>query len=521
MIDLPPVNNIFSLLTRGAASDEALSLKPGVILSAEVMDITEEGNGLLRLTLPGGAKDMLVEAVLKLGEEIPFVKGQGIVLKVIGGKGGINVQIMDAPDMPPSAAQDLQQDNYTRTRDVPDRQAGAGLLNTGYKISLNTGSAPVAQTGGKAAASDVMLLAGASGRQVLFRAGDIIKAEVTGFNKEGNALLRVLMPAGRGIGDDIMAAGKQAAELILIRTEMERPLLKGQNIFLRILGGRKNIRAEMITGYRTEPGSGKDEVPEKALDRLAASSAAKLSSQEIKQFADLVRTFPASVHASAPEFKMLEKLLDGPGRMSGDALRNFIQNSGVALETKLKAALPDHPGKPAVFNPGGDLKELLLRIRSLLSDRAVVGELADKGIKAAEVSMLVDRFINNVEFSQVTSKINDMLFTFLPIFWNGFRETECMFKKGGKGKNVSYSCDLNLDLERLGRMSVSVTVLSRAFHVNFYAEKEETRALINAHMHKLGKKFLSRGLVLRTVNVHQKKDIVFGRPRHEGVSFRV
>jgi flagellar hook-length control protein FliK len=133
----------------------------------------------------------------------------------------------------------------------------------------------------------------------------------------------------------------------------------------------------------------------------------------------------------------------------------------------------------------------------------------------------VDKLLRNLEFFQLTSHVNDAVYTFLPLSWQELRDDELSFKKSRDEKNESYTCEINLDLEPLGKLNVSVTVSEGRFFVTFYTEESSLKEVIGACAGLLESRFSDAGLLLAAVNVTQKEKVSFGVKKERGLHIRI
>ncbi|MGC2062668.1 MAG: flagellar hook-length control protein FliK [Thermodesulfovibrionales bacterium] len=204
-------------------------------------------------------------------------------------------------------------------------------------------------------------------------------------------------------------------------------------------------------------------------------------------------------------------------------IKNVMEASGEGAGQTLHSGGSEHAsvnGK-LVFTPETDQKALLLRLGDLLRDSDVVSSLKAVGVNAPEVSKVVDRLLKNIEFFQLSSKVNDVLYTFLPVTWPEMRDGEITFRQEARSGSRAFTCDINLDLTTLGRLAVSVTLFEGAYHVTFYAEDARTRSLIEAEKSQLEKGFSEGGMPLRIVNVSAKQSINFGVADKKGLDIKV
>jgi hypothetical protein len=263
----------------------------------------------------------------------------------------------------------------------------------------------------------------------------------------------------------------------------------------------------------------------KILDMLARLSEARLSNSEFKELLNMLKSLPESIKNAIPEFKGLDKLMPDTKELSGKVLRAFVETSGVAFETKLKVSVLSGPESVLrniiALQSEGDLKGLLLKLNDLLKDSNIIQALKQSGFKVSDIANMVEKFTQNIEFFQVTSTVNDMFCTFMPVLWEGLKDGEFLFRKNKDERNDSYTCDINLDLEKLGKLSVSVTIRDKSFYVTFFIEQPEIAALISSEKKTLEERFASQKLPLKAVNVNQKKAISFGEAQNRGVNIKI
>ena len=137
-----------------------------------------------------------------------------------------------------------------------------------------------------------------------------------------------------------------------------------------------------------------------------------------------------------------------------------------------------------------------------------------------ELSSTVDNFIRNIEFFQFTSRLNDMFCTFLPVMWDDLKDSEFIFKKDKRDRKSHYTCGINLSLESLGKLSISVTISDKVFYISFHAEESEIANLLRSQKHVLEERFASEGLKLNAINIDQKK-VVFGETPRQEVNVKI
>ena len=360
-------------------------------------------------------------------------------------------------------------------------------------------------------ARNLLSLLDRSSKTINLKAGMVLKATVMNI-ENGNAFLRI-------------ATGSGLQENAIIKASSEIPLTKGQNIFLEVLGNKDNIQMRFMGNVQTPAGETQNTVPVKFLNMLAGLSESRLSNPDVRELLNMLKTLPDNIKTLIPEFKNLEKLLLDANQLNGKQLKAFVETSGIALETRLKVAVLNDPTSlfqsMLALQSEGDLKALLLKLKTILNTRNIVNNLKQAGLNPSEIMEITERSLRNIEFFQLSSRINDMFYTYLPVLWEGLKDSEFLFKKGRHNNRNSYTCDINLDLDPMGKLSISVTTLKKGFYISFIAEKPETQKLINANKKILEQRLSTQGLAVTTINSSNKKDIVFGKSQSGSINVRI
>ncbi|KJU84077.1 hypothetical protein MBAV_003729 [Candidatus Magnetobacterium bavaricum] len=170
------------------------------------------------------------------------------------------------------------------------------------------------------------------------------------------------------------------------------------------------------------------------------------------------------------------------------------------------------PRKPINF--AADQKSLLFRLQDVLSEGRVADILKYSVGRKDDISGIVEKFIKHIEYFQVSSKANDMVYSFVPFSWQGLRDGEMLFKKNKYSSKKTFTCDINLNLWQLGKLSISATLSDRVFFISFHTERTETRDLIAAHRGELERRFAEAGLSLQVINVAVKEKIDFAQAKN-------
>jgi hypothetical protein len=196
--------------------------------------------------------------------------------------------------------------------------------------------------------------------------------------------------------------------------------------------------------------------------------------------------------------------------LDGTVLRETVEGSGILLETKLKLA-------PKGLAPGADRKEALLRLGETLRDRDVAGAVSKAGGSSGEAGVRADGLLSTIESFQLASAVQGGLYSPLSLQWDELADGEMLFRKRNGGKGESFTCDINLDLRPLGKMSASVTMYDGAFFVSLSPQSEATRSLMSSRSAEVERRFREAGLALKAVRITRKNRVDFGVPARDGV----
>lgn len=192
------------------------------------------------------------------------------------------------------------------------------------------------------------------------------------------------------------------------------------------------------------------------------------------------------------------------GGLTAESLAKAVNDSGILLESKLLANLSAQvEGSPAAGIKGpekekdvaGDLKALLLKLRVALGG----GEQP-----LQKTPGMVDGLLRDMRAFQFMSKLTGSLYGFLPVRWEGLKDGRAAFKPGGQDGG---SCLINLDLEGLGKIAVSVFMRGGEFYVTLRVQDPSFRQAMDAEVKNgLAEAFSAQGLPLRSVNVTDYED---------------
>lgn len=219
-------------------------------------------------------------------------------------------------------------------------------------------------------------------------------------------------------------------------------------------------------------------------------------------------------------------------------LRSVLTDTGVALEARLKTlaqALFNETAQEAsgelptslqisewaqAGSLSTDLKARLLQLREKILEQEpspsdphspASGDLTTGSGKDKEtlqrVLSALDGLLGDIETFQLLSKLTESFYTFIPFLWRGLKEGDIAFKRGrGPGGEPAHYCVLNLDLERLGSVSIVALKQGDDFFLSFKTDHRELRSVLDENVDTLREMFRQEGLNLREVNFHHRDD---------------
>jgi len=399
-----------------------------------------------------------------------------------------------------------------------------------------------------------------TGKPIPLNIGEIVKGEVMDILPTGGVTLK--------IKDSFITA----------RTDI--PIQKNSEVMLKVLGtpsSPNELRLQFLgPAEKDQPTTQafKGEALNKFLQEFSGAGAERLTSEKIE---GLLKALPSDISAMPKEVRLqlqtiLQESLTSTGqniqsrldtlfrdlptalknqpvlqglrlevtvsvdKVVSEGLRGLLRDTGVALESKLKAVAelllqnpkgaadglevsPALTGKRA--SPGdieqllpaadresieNDLKANLFKLKETLAEQYAGVSQKDVAV-LKNVSSAVDSILKDIGTFQLLSKTTESFYTFLPVSWQQLKDGDIAFKQNkGGGSAPSFSCRLNLDLDNLGKLVIMVLFHNNEFFVSFRPDNENFKSLLASQVEHLDKQFNGKGLNLKSVRVLDKDD---------------
>lgn len=345
--------------------------------------------------------------------------------------------------------------------------------------------------------------------------GDVVRAEILNIMDAGFVSMRITKDSGE-------------SGIAVARSSIS--LSKGAVVFLKVSASESEIKLQFMgtatEGNKTTETHTENSLSQKILQMFSDMAGSRLNKKEVQLLGEFLKNIPYSIKASVPEFAVLERAMPEIEKISSDLLKKSIEESGILFETKLKLAVLEQQRsgdleKILKIFTDPDRKMELIKLKTVLSDERVVNVLKNAGFSTSEIESAVEKLIKHLEFFQISSKANNVLFTFLPFSWHELKEGELTFRRKIEHNSESYTCDINLDLEPLGRLTVSVTLFEGVYYMSFYTEDELFKTIITNEKGILQKKFVEAGMPVGIINVVKKEKVNFGVPNAQGLNIKI
>ena len=199
--------------------------------------------------------------------------------------------------------------------------------------------------------------------------------------------------------------------------------------------------------------------------------------------------------------------------LTGPALEGALLESGVLLEAKLLALAKGGASAKEAGDLEKDFKALLLKFhfQQALSAGGPERRGNRQGIE------LAGSLLKDLRAFQFLSGLTGSLYSFLPVRWEGLKDGQAAFKSGEAGA----SCLINLDLDALGKLNVSVFTRNAGFYVTLRVENPSFRDALAQEAGTLKDIFLEKGLALKMANVTDYEESPRNHLEFPGVAERL
>jgi len=302
----------------------------------------------------------------------------------------------------------------------------------------------------------------------------------------------------------------------VIQAKTDLPLQKGMNLLFQVESIENEIKLKYL-GAQAEPEGAIKNAVLSALNQLRAP---RLNAEELKVFLALINTPPSSLKEKQTRLFDLKKFFYEITDLASDDLQEMLRGSGTLFETKLRSLTlrlaSEGKTSPLLHQEieqliDSDLKGSLLKLKSGLSDPDLIEALQKGHTNIDPLKATVDKLINRIEHEQLLSKLDASFQPFIPLVWRELKEGTLIFKesyKDASGKK-DYSVTINLNLEKIGRLSVHLMMQGESLHVRFVTESRLFQGLLQSNTHFLEERLDTCGLHCAGIAVRHEEKLDF------------
>ncbi len=322
---------------------------------------------------------------------------------------------------------------------------------------------------------------------------------------------------------DTAVAIRMKNSILEARTNL--PLKQGDVLSLLVEEAGSELRLRLVQGNGTEAGSIKNAILA-ALDTLKDL---KPGADDIKVFTAFIASAPQGLKEVLPELSVLEKFALSLEELSGSALKNAVQNSGVFLEAKLRLLVTDAEqegsslGNKIQALAESDIKAALLNLKGSLGNKEILDRLVQSGVRSDTLSAAVDNLLKNTELLQLQSRLNGALQVFVPFAWQKLKDGELIFRESERDwpEEDAYLCTVNLDLEYAGKMSARLLLQAGQIYIDVLAENKVFFGLLQDNAAAFRTRLNAAGIKLGGLTIHQTARIDIRPAQAGGLNIRI
>ncbi|HYA86299.1 MAG TPA: flagellar hook-length control protein FliK [Nitrospirota bacterium] len=322
---------------------------------------------------------------------------------------------------------------------------------------------------------------------------------------------------------DTAVAIRMKNSILEARTDL--PLKQGEVLSLLVEEAGQDMRLRLIQGNGEGPALIKNTI----LSALNALKDLKPAAEDMTVLSSLIESIPQSLKELLPGLSALEKMMVSVDGLSGSVLKAAVQDSGVLFEAKLRLLILGEGQEETALNQkvqtlaNSDMKAALLSLRQELVNSSVANSLSQSGVRADALTAAVDTILKNIELLQLQSRLSDTLQVFVPFVWKDLKEGELIFRESGRDKpgKESYSCTVNLDLERAGRTSARLLLQSGKIYADVLTESKGFFQLLQDNAMLFRKQADAAGIKLAGFTIHRASNIEIKTPQGGGLNIRI
>lgn len=315
---------------------------------------------------------------------------------------------------------------------------------------------------------------------------------------------------------DTMVAVRMKSTILEARTNL--PLKEGEVLSLLVEETGQEIRLRLLQNSENSAGAIRSTI----MTALAALKDLKPAAGDMKALSRFIEHASQGLKQMLPELVELERLLPAFETISGAVLKSAVRDSGVFFEAKLRLlalggqddAMRDMRTSAAAKT---DMKAALLRLKESLGDADIAERLMQSGVRPERLLDAVDNLLRTTELFQLQSRLTDTLQLFVPFVWQELKDGELVFREAEREQpgEPACSCTLNLELERVGRVSARVLLQGGTVYADVLAEDEAFSKMLDADSDVLKARLETGGIRLGGLTI-RREPVLSASPAQAG-----
>ncbi len=313
-------------------------------------------------------------------------------------------------------------------------------------------------------------------------------------------------------------AVRMKSTILEARTDL--PLKQGDVLSLLVEEAGQQIKLRLLQNNDGSTGALRATI----LSALAALKDLKPAAGDIKILSRFIEHASQGLRNLMPELTVLEQLLPTFEGLSGAVLKKAVQDSGVFFEAKLRLlAMGGQQDGMMSAAANRDMKAALLSLKESLGNGELASRLAQSGVRPERLFDAVDNLLRNTELFQLQSRLSDTLQVFVPFVWQDLKEGELIFRESEREQpgDPAYSCTVNLDLERVGRVSARVLLQAGQVYADVLAEDDAFSRILQDNGELLKSQLETAGVRLGGLTIRREAVVASTLAQAGGLNLRV
>ena len=256
---------------------------------------------------------------------------------------------------------------------------------------------------------------------------------------------------------------------------------------LELLSQNKDLKSILNSLLTQSSQSGSND--KALLDLLRNNPTLKALGSASNSIKDLLSSIKSDKSALAIE-KTLNNFLVNIKDFSEPILKQKLENSGIFLESKLKAAQNNQNIKEIISN---DLKSILLQASEELR--------SSSNPNKTEILKQMDKLLLQIDYHQLLSHLSNSSSIYIPFSWQQLQEGHIELKQD---KEKKFYCDIDLKLKEYGELNLKLTLYDEnQLNIHIYSDSSELKEMIKENISSLRSALIQNKITPREIRLFE------------------